>query len=138
MEANVKWVSGMTFKGTQDGHEINMDLPVESGGRDSGPKPKTLLLTALGGCTGLDVVSILDKMRVELDGFEMRMSADQTEDQPKVFKAIHLTYVFSGRSLPLDKLQRAVSLSQEKYCGVTAMLAKACPITYEIEVQEAP
>jgi putative redox protein len=136
MEANVKWVSGTTFKGTQDGHELAMDLPEDAGGRNTGPKPKTLLLTALGGCTGLDVVSILEKMRVELDGFEMRLSAEQTEEHPKVFKAIHLTYVFSGRGLPMDKLERAVSLSQEKYCGVTAMLAKACPITYEIVVSE--
>jgi len=134
MEAKVEWVSGMTFKGVQDGHELTMDLPLDSGGQDKGPKPKTLLLTALGGCTGLDVVSILEKMRVELDGFEMRLSAEQTDDQPKVFKSIHVTYVFFGQHLVMNQLLRAVSLSQERYCGVTAMLAKACPITYEIQV----
>ncbi len=92
------------------------------------------MLTALGGCTGLDVVSILAKMRVVLDGFEVRLHADQTEEHPKVFKGIHVTYVFRGAELPQDKLQKAVSLSQERYCGVSAMLAKACPITYEILV----
>ena len=107
MEAKVKWVSGMTFKGVQDGHELTMDLPPEAGGQDKGPKPKTLLLTALGGCTGLDVVSILEKMRVELDGFEMRLSAEQTDDQPKVFKSIHVTYVFFGQHLVMNQLLRA-------------------------------
>jgi putative redox protein len=137
MEANVKWVSGMTFKSLQDGHELMMDLPVESGGGNTGPKPKTLLLTALGGCTGLDVVSILQKMRVELAGFEMRLSAEQTDGEPKVFKGIHVKYVFWGEALPMEKLQRAVNLSQERYCGVTAMLAKACPVTHEIVVNPA-
>jgi len=136
MEAKVKWVAGTTFQGLQDGHELAMDLPVEAGGQDTGPKPKTLLLTALGGCTGLDVVSILEKMRVQLTGFEMQLHADQTEEHPKVFKGIHVKYVFTGKALPLDKLQRAVTLSQERYCGVTAMLAKACPVTFEIVVNE--
>jgi putative redox protein len=118
----------------QDGHEILLDLSKESGGQDSGARPKTLLLTALGGCTAMDVVSILGKMRVEFDGLKIHLGADLTEDHPKVFKSIHVKYVFSGKGLPLDKLERAASLSMEKYCGVGAMLAKACPITHEIEV----
>jgi putative redox protein len=137
MEANIKWVSGMTFKGQQDGHEMYLDLPTEMGGQNLGPKPKTLLLTGLGGCTGMDVVSILAKMRVEVDSFEVQLSADQTEEHPKVFKGIHIKYIFRGKDLPMDKVQKAVTLSQERYCGVSAMLAKACPITHEIVLEQA-
>ena len=135
MESTVRWDSGMAFRATQNGHELVMDAAGEAGGRDLGPRPKVLLLTALVRCTGMDVVSILAKMRVDVEGFEVRLSADQTEEHPKVFKAIHVQYVFRGRDLPMDKLQRAVELSREKYCGVSAMLAKACPITHEIVVE---
>jgi putative redox protein len=124
----------MSFGSIQDGHEISLDVSKEAGGQDSGARPKTLLLTALGGCTAMDVVSILGKMRVEFDGLKVHLDADLTEEHPKVFKSIHVKYVFSGKDLPLDKLERAVSLSQEKYCGVGAMLVKACPIMHEIVV----
>ena len=137
MEANIKWVSGLTFKGEQDGHELFLDLPADMGGRNLGAKPKTLLLTGLGGCTGMDVVSILAKMRVELDGFEVQLSADQTDEHPKVFRGIHIKYIFRGKDLPMDKIQKAVTLSEERYCGVSAMLAKACPITRQIVVERS-
>jgi len=74
-------------------------------------------------------------MRVPLEGFEIHASADLTEDHPKVFKSIHLRYRFRGRDLPMDKLERAVILSMDRYCGVSAMLAKAAPISWEIEVE---
>jgi putative redox protein len=132
MEAQVKWTSGMAFEGHQDGFVVGLDADRDFGGQGKGPKPKTLLLTALGGCTAMDVVSILKKMQVPLEGFEVQASGELTEEHPKVLKSIHLKYVFQGKDLPLEKLQRAVLLSQEKYCGVSAMLAKACPITHEI------
>lgn len=135
MEAMVKWTNGMAFEGHQDGHVIGLDAALEFGGQGKGSKPKTLLLTALNGCTAMDVVSMLGKMQVKLDGFEVHSSAELTEDHPKVFKSIHIRYVFRGKDLPVDKLQRAVSLSQDKYCGVSAMLAKACPLTHEIVVE---
>jgi putative redox protein len=134
MESTVTWASGMSFSSMQDGHEIALDVSREAGGEDSGARPKTLLLTGLGGCTAMDVVSILRKMQVDCRGLKIHVAADLTEDHPKVFKSIHLKYVFSGKDLPLDKLERAVSLSLGKYCGVSAMLAKACPITHEIVV----
>ena len=137
MEANIKWVSGMTFKGEQDGHELFLDLPADMGGRNLGAKPKTLLLTGLGGCTGMDVVSILAKMRVEVASFEVQVSADQTDEHPKVFRGIHIKYIFRGKDLPMDKVQKAVTLSEERYCGVSAMLAKACPITRQIVVERS-
>jgi len=136
MEAIVKWTSGMAFEGHQDGFVLGLDADSSFGGQGKGPMPKTLLLTALGGCTAMDVVSILKKMQVSLEGFEVQASGDLTEEHPRVLKAIHLKYVFRGRDLPMDKLQRAVALSQEKYCGVSAMLAKACPITHTIVTEE--
>ena len=134
MESTITWKSGRTFDSFQDGHHLALDLPVTSGGTDSGPKPKTLLLTALGGCTAMDVVSILDKMRVGLSGLKIHAGAELTEDHPKIFKSIHLKYIFGGADLPMDKLEKAVTLSMDKYCGVGAMLAKACPITWEIVI----
>jgi putative redox protein len=132
MEANVAWAGGMAFEAQQDGFTIGLDADPDFGGQGKGPKPKTLMLTALGGCTAMDVISILKKMQVPVEAFEVQASGDLTDDHPKVFKAIHLTYVFKGKDLPMDKLQRAVALSQDKYCGVSAMLAKACPVTHEI------
>jgi putative redox protein len=125
----------MSFNSDQDGHSIALDLPLDLGGADLGAKPKTLLLTALGGCTAMDVVSILKKMQVEFAGLKIHASADLTEEHPKVFKSIHIKYLFSGKGLPMDKLEKAVNLSLDKYCGVSAMLAKACPITHEIVVE---
>ena len=137
MESTVAWASGMSFNASQDGHDIILDASIEFGGTDRGVQPKTLLLTGLGGCTAMDVVSILNKMRVEYTGLKIHVSADLTEDHPKVFKFIHVKYVFSGKDLPMEKLEKAVSLSQEKYCGVSAMLIKACPITHEIVLDSA-
>ncbi|MCE1229539.1 MAG: OsmC family protein [Firmicutes bacterium] len=136
MDALVTWKGKMSFEGMQDGHTIAMDVPGD-GRTTLGPKPKTLVLTALGGCTAVDVVSILEKMRVPLSGLDVHAEAELSGEHPKVFTSIHLTYSFKGTDLPLDKLQRAVSLSLDSYCGVSAMLAKGCPITHEIVV-EAP
>jgi putative redox protein len=124
----------MTFLASQDGHEIILDLPPDMGGLGLGAKPKTMLLAALGGCTAMDVVSILNKQSVEFDALKVSASADMTDEHPKVFKSIHVKYVFSGYGLPKEKLERAAALSMEKYCGVSAMLSKACPITYEVIV----
>ena len=135
MEASMTWQGGMAFEAVQDGHRITLDAGDEVGGKDLGPRPKTLMLTALGGCTGMDVISILGKMRVIPDAFTVRVSGDLTEEHPRVFSAIHLEYLFRGHELPLDKLEKAVTLSQERYCGVTAMLAKACPLTHTIRIE---
>ena len=135
MEANVRWESGMAFEVDQEGHRFLIDVPGSDGAPTRGPRPKGLLLAGLGGCTGIDVVSILEKMRVPFEGLEIQVSADQSEDHPKVFTAIRVRYSFKGRNLPMDKLERAVQLSQEKYCGVSAMLGKTAAITTEIVVE---
>ena len=134
MEANMMWQGGMAFEAVQDGHRIILDAGEEVGGKDLGSRPKTLMLTALGGCTGMDVISILRKMKVQPDAFAVRVRGDLTEEHPRVFSAIHLEYLFSGHDLPLDKLEKAVALSQDRYCGVTAMLAKVCPLTHAIRI----
>ncbi len=134
MEATVTWTSGMAFEAEQEGQRIPIDVPGPDG-TSRGVRPKGLLLAGLGGCTGMDVVSILEKMRVPFEGLAVEVSADQSEDHPKVFTAIRVTYRFKGRNLPMDKLERAVQLSQEKYCGVSAMLGKTAAITTEIVVE---
>ena len=134
MEATVTWTSGMAFEAEQEGQRISIDVPGPDG-TSRGVRPKGLLLAGLGGCTGMDVVSILEKMRVPFEGLAVEVSADQSEDHPKVFTAIRVTYRFKGRNLPMDKLERAVQLSQEKYCGVSAMLGKTAAITTEIVVE---
>ena len=134
MEATVTWTSGMAFEAEQEGQRIPIDVPGPDG-TSRGVRPKGLLLAGLGGCTGMDVVSILEKMRVPFEGLSVDVSADQSEDHPKVFTAIRVTYRFRGRDLPMDKLERAVQLSQEKYCGVSAMLGKTAAISTEIVVE---
>lgn len=129
------WIENMVFDANLDGHHVIMDASPEVGGENKGARPKPLLLASLAGCTGIDVVSILKKMRIELEGFRMEIDATLTEEDPKIYDKIMLTYYFKGRNLPLDKLEKAVHLSEEKYCGVSAMLKKAGLIEYQIIVE---
>lgn len=133
--SSVRWDSGMAFQVEQDGHRFVLDASAEAGGRDLGPRPKALLLSGLGACTGIDVVGILEKMRVKLDGLEIQVSAETRDEHPRIYTGIHVRYVFRGKDLPLEKLERAVKLSEETYCGVSAMLRPAVPITTEIVVE---
>lgn len=107
-----------------------MDTRPEHGGSGQGPSPMESVLLALAGCTGMDVVSILAKMRAPLAGIEIRVSADRADDHPRVFTAIRLDYVFRGTGLRPDQVERAVQLSQEKYCSVSAMLRRSTDLTY--------
>lgn len=133
---NGKLKDNMAFEMNINGHNIILDASEEVGGNNLGPRPKPLLLAGLIGCTGMDVVSILNKMRVEIEDLNIEVEADNTEEHPKVYKDIHLIFKFKGNNLPLDKITRAVELSQEKYCGVSAMLKASTPITYEIILEE--
>ena len=123
----------MAFDSQVGNHVIRTDSMPEMGD-DSGASPKRLLLASLAGCTGIDVVSMLTKMRVDITGFEMEVEADLTEEHPKVYSEIRLIYRFFGTDLDRSKLEKAVKLSKTKYCGVSAMLEKNCPIVYTIEV----
>lgn len=126
----------MGFEAEVEGHRIRMDAGAEGGGGDSGPRPKPLLLVAAAGCTGMDVASLLRKMRVQVEGFEMEVEGDVTEDHPKVYSSIRLVYRFRGQGLDKAKIEKAVELSQTRYCGVGAMLKKAVPYSYRIEFRE--
>jgi putative redox protein len=123
---------GLAFDVELDGHHFGIDADKEFGGRDYGPRPKPLILSALAGCTGMDVASVLGKMKMQYDSFHLDVEADMTEEHPKVYKNIHLKYVFSGKELDKEKIDKAIDLSLEKYCGVHVMLGKAANITHEV------
>ena len=132
-----KWTGKMSFEAEADGHIIPLDVSEESGGENKGPRPKILLLVGLAGCTGMDVISILEKMKVEVTAYNMTVNANTVEEHPKVYENINITYEFWGKDLPLDKIEKAVGLSKEKYCAVNAMLGKAVKITFDIVRHES-
>ena len=135
-QIRINWLEKMAFEAEINGHKIMLDAAEPVGGENRGARPKPLMMVALAGCTGMDVVSILNKMRVEVDGFNVFVEGDLTEEHPKQFSQMHLVYEFKGKDLPMDKLEKAVNLSQEKYCGVSAMYKKAFGITSEIRITE--
>jgi putative redox protein len=135
MQAKVTQVKGITFigKGASD-HWVSMDGPEEFGGSNSAARPKELLLIGLGGCTGSDVASILNKMKENFSRFEIDIDAETATEHPKVYTNVHLKYKFWGEDLKQENIEKAIKLSQEKYCSVTAMLQKAIDITYSFEL----
>ena len=128
------YASGMSFETDIDGFKLVIDAAPENGGSNEGPRPKPLMLAALAGCTGIDVVSILKKMRVEFESFDIDVEADVTEEHPKHYFSMHIIYRFKGENLEMEKLEKAVSLSMERYCGVSAVYRKAMPVTHEIQI----
>lgn len=126
----------MAFETELYGHKLTIDADTSNGGQDLGPRPKSLLLVSLAGCTGMDIVSILDKMRVELVDLHVKVEGELTEEHPKHFTSLHIIYEFWGKDLPMEKLEKAVSLSDERYCGVSATLKQGIPVTHEIVVHE--
>ena len=135
-EVSIRWTGNMAFESEVNGHKLVLDAAKEFGGEDLGYRPKPLVMAALAGCTGMDVVSILKKMRVEYDGLEIKVEGDVADEHPKTYTALKLIYEFKGKNLPMEKLEKAVALSEETYCGVWAMYKKAVPVTYEIRVVE--
>jgi putative redox protein len=133
----LKQIKGLTLaaKG-ESNHWITMDGPEKLGGSNAGVRPKELVLIALAGCTGSDVVSILQKKRVKLTDFEINISAQQSETHPKVFTHIDLEYVFYGKDIKEKDVERAIELSTETYCGVSAMLKKAMTINHTYRIEE--
>lgn len=129
-EIDTAWNGELKFTAAIDGVMIHMDAA------GSGVKPKKLMLAALAGCTGMDVISILKKMKVEPVRFNVRTIGNVTEEHPKRYDRMHLVYEFEGENLPLEKLRKAIELSQERYCGVSHVYREAMPLTYEISVKE--
>jgi len=135
---NTSWKGNMAFEAEITGHKVLMDANEGVGGEDRGPRPKPLLIAALTGCTGMDVISILRKMQVAemLESFEIKTQTEVTEEHPKTYTKMKLIYQFKskGEPLPLAKIEKAVKLSQERYCGVSALFEKALDLSYEIEI----
>lgn len=127
------WAGGMAFETILDDHKLVADAHQNVGGDGKGPRPKPLLLFSLAGCTGMDVVSLLRKMRVDFEDFKIQVSGELTDEHPKYYHKIHVTYQFKGKDINTSKVEKAVNLSQDKYCGVSYMLKQAAEITWEIE-----
>jgi putative redox protein len=130
------WKGNMQFEANVSGHSIMMDALPAVGGEDKGARPKELMLASLAGCTGMDVVSILKKMRVQFEGLDIIVEGDVTEEHPKHYQRMHIIYVFKGKDLPPDQLKKAIELSQDRYCGVSAVYKKAIEVSYEVRISE--
>jgi putative redox protein len=133
---STRWLENMSFESEINGHKVIIDAKEEVGGQDKGPRPKPFMLAALGGCTAMDVLSMLKKMRVELKNLNVIVEGELTEDHPRHFHKMHVIYEVEGENLSLDKIQKAVSLSEEKYCGVSAVYKKVIDMTSEIRIKE--
>ncbi len=137
VDAEIRQVSGMTLAGRAgSNHWVIMDGKKKFGGEEGGSSPMELVLLALGGCTSMDVISLLRKMRIPYDDFRLTMNTKRSDEHPKVYTDIVLHYHFYGEDFPMPKLEKIVGLSQERYCSVTAMLMKAVNITNEIHTHD--
>ncbi|MCR3955710.1 MAG: OsmC family protein [Gudongella sp.] len=130
------WKENMTFSAKDElGHEVLMDLGEEAGGNNEGFRPMPLLLAGLGGCMGVDVKIILDKMKVAFTSLDLEIEADMDESTvPRIYKEIRVVFRFTGDNLEMEKLERAIGLAEEKYCNVSAILGKTCKLVYKAEI----
>jgi putative redox protein len=131
-EIDVQWMGKMQFNALVNGHTIIMDGPEKVGGEDNGPIPKPFVLTALAGCTGMDVAAILKRADKNPYEFDMKVIGDISKRAPIEYIAIHIIYDFKGSVENKEAALNAVNDSQEKYCGVSSMLKKALPVTWEV------
>lgn len=135
-KAVVKQLQGITLAANSDSnHWIIMDGPSLFGGSEAGPRPKDLLLMALGGCTASDVIPILKKKRVPLEGLEIHLSGTVREEHPQIFTDIHLEYVIHGENINPNDVERAINLSTTKYCAISAMLKGIVNITHSYRIE---
>jgi putative redox protein len=136
--AVVRQVHGITFVGRADSrHWVPMDGPEEFGGSNAAARPKELVLLALGGCTGSDVAAVLQKKRAPVETLEVRLTAEQAEEHPQVFTKIHVEIVVTGDDIRAADVERAIELSETKYCSVGAMLRGSVAITYGYRIEPA-
>lgn len=122
----------MLFHAENPGGSLKIDADVANGGSGQGLRPKALMLTALAGCTGLDVASLFKKMRIVVEGIEIDVQAELTEVQPTYYDKVKVIYKFYGKDFEKEKIEKAVKLSQDKYCGVSEMFRKFSELSYEI------
>ncbi len=133
---NLDYLGGMAFETEMNGHKVYIDADESVGGKNSAPRPKGFMMLALAGCTGMDVVSILQKMRVEYDNLSIEIDAELADEHPKKYTSMKVIYKFKGKDLPLDKIQKAVDLSKDRYCGVSANYSAAFPVSHEIVLED--
>ncbi len=138
MKESIKatWLNDLSFEVEVDGHKIYLDTAAEHGGKNLGPRPKPLMMVALAGCTGMDVAAILKKMRVEIESLSVEVEGDITEDLPKRFEGMKVIFRVKGKDVSLASVEKAVMLSKDKYCGVSANYTEAFPIAHEIIIEE--
>lgn len=138
MKAAVRWIDGMTFEANADsGHTVTIDGPPELGGLNRGSRPMELVLMGTGACSAVDVVNILNKSRQDVTDCVVELDADRADTEPRVFTRIHMHFVVTGRDLQPKAVERAVSLSADKYCSATQMLNKTAAITHDFEIRDA-
>ncbi|MBN2647947.1 MAG: OsmC family protein [Thiotrichales bacterium] len=139
MTTVVKWAgAGMAFDATaSSGHAVRMDAAPEVGGENTGPRPMEMLLMGLGGCTGIDVVMMLQKMEQKIQDVQIEIESERAAEIPKVYTKIHVHFKVIGTDLNPQKVERAVNLSAEKYCSVSKMLEKTAQMTHDFEIIEA-
>ncbi len=138
MKARVKWVQDATMVGESgSGHALVMDGPPEHGGRNLGVRPMEMLLLGMGGCTEFDVLHILKKARQQVTDCVVELEAERAQEDPKVFTRIHVHFIISGPDLSEKHVERAVSLSAEKYCSASIMLGATAKITHDYEIRRA-
>jgi len=131
-EVDTLWMGDMQFNSIIDGHTVVMDAPEKSGGHDSAPIPKPLLLTALSGCTGMDVIAILRKKGIVLHSFEMKATGELTKTTPKMYHSINLLYIIHGNEADKEAILASILYSQNEICGVSAMLRKAASLSWQV------
>jgi len=138
MKARVKWVEDVCFMGeTESGHAVIMDASPEVGGRNLGMRPMEMLLVGMGGCSSIDVVTILKKSRQPITDCVAEITAERADEIPKVFRKIHVHFVVTGKGLNPVQVERAVNLSAEKYCSASIMLGKAAQMSHDFEIVES-
>jgi putative redox protein len=131
MFINLSWKGELAFEAeTESGHRFIMDAKPEVGGEDKGPRPMEVLLVSLAGCTGMDVASILKKLRVDLQSMNVKINAEQAPQHPKYFTRIDVEFDFEGKDIKEEDVKRAIELSKDKYCSVSVMLKEKAEISY--------
>ena len=135
MNINVSWAGEALFVGeSTTGHKVLMDGPTEGGGHDLGPRPMEMLLLGTGACSSYDVISILKKARQDVVSCEVEVSSERAKTEPKVFTDIHIHFKVTGKDLKEKHVERAVSLSAEKYCSASIMLGETAKISHSFEI----
>ncbi len=128
---------GMCFDvETGSGHHLLLDAAEHNGGQDKGPRPMEMLLVALATCSGMDILAILRKKRQDITAYEVRVLGERTEDHPKIFVEIAVEHIFTGHAIRPEAVQRAIELTEERYCGASAMLGKTAKLTHTFRVVE--